>query len=364
MFYHFIYPLHSIDSLSFLRLFQYISFRSAYAAITSLALVLIFGRMMIRFLQQLKFKEESRNLGFKDGKAKSGTPTMGGLIIIGAVLISIALWGNFNNLYMIILCAATVLLCALGFADDYMKSVLKIKGGMSAKMKSGFQVLIALGVSLMVYFFPSNPMHATDLFIPFFNSAVIDLSWAWVVFAAIVIVGSSNAVNLTDGLDGLAIGTVISVGVALGIMTYLTGNKKIAEYLLIPYIPNSAELTVFIAALIGASLLGFLWFNSNPASVFMGDTGSLALGGIVGIVAIMIKKEIFLFIVGGVFVVEALSVIIQVVSYKLRGKRVFKMAPIHHHFEMSGWPEQKVVVRMWILGIVLAILGLSSLKIL
>ena len=361
MFYHLILPLK--EYLSFLRLFQYISFRSAYAALTALVLVLIFGGLLIRWLRYLKFGEEIRALGPESHKSKAGTPTMGGIIILGAVLVSIALWGNFSNYYLIILICATALFGALGFIDDYIKSVKKNKDGVPAKLKLVAQIAIAFTVSLLVYLFPSNAAHVTDLYIPFFNEEVIDLAWVWVLFATIVIVGSSNAVNLTDGLDGLAIGSVISVAVTLGIMAYLTGHAKIASYLRIPYIPESAEITVFLSALVGASL-GFLWFNCNPASVFMGDTGSLALGGVVGIVAVMIKKEIFLVIVGGVFVIEALSVIIQVASFKLRKKRVFRMAPIHHHFELSGWTEQKVVVRMWIAGIILAILGLSSLKIL
>ncbi|MGV7930774.1 MAG: phospho-N-acetylmuramoyl-pentapeptide-transferase [Spirochaetota bacterium] len=361
MFYHLILPLK--EYLSFLRLFQYITFRSAYAALTALVLVLLLGNLVIWWLRRMKLGEEIRELGPESHRSKAGTPTMGGLLILGSVLVSILLWGNFNNHYLIVLAVATLLLGALGFIDDYTKSILKNKNGLPARMKLFFQVAIALAVALVVYFFPSGGEHTTKLFIPFFNEAVLDMSYFWILFAVIVVVGSSNAVNLTDGLDGLAIGSVISVAVSLGIMTYLSGNVKIAAYLRIPYIPLGAELTVFLSALVGASL-GFLWFNSNPASVFMGDTGSLALGGILGIVAIMIKKEVFLFIVGGVFVIEALSVIFQVASYRLRKKRIFKMAPIHHHFELSGWPEQKVVVRMWILGILLAILGLSSLKIL
>jgi len=361
MFYHFILPLQ--DHLSFLRIFHYISFRSAYAALTSLALVLIFGQFVINWLRRLKFGEEIRALGPESHKSKAGTPTMGGVIILGAVLISIALWGNFYNYYLIILIGATVLLGALGFADDYIKSIKKNKDGVPAKVKLAVQVAVGIGVSALVYVYPSNAEHVSKLFIPFVNEAVLDMAWIWVAFAAFVIVSYSNAVNLTDGLDGLAVGSVISVVVSLAIMTYLSGHVKIANYLRIPYIPESAELTVFLSALIGASI-GFLWFNCNPATVFMGDTGSLSLGGVIGIVAIMIKKEIFLVIVGGVFVIEAISVVVQVASFKLRGKRVFKMAPIHPHFELSGWPEQIVVVRMWILGIVLAILGLSSLKIL
>ncbi len=361
MFYHFILPLK--EYLGFLRLFQYITFRSAYAALTALLLVLIFGNLVINWLRILKFGEEIRALGPESHRKKAGTPTMGGIIIIGAVLISISLWGNFTSIYLITLLGATVLLGVLGFVDDYIKSILKRKDGIPARVKLLFQVLIALAVAFLVYYFPSNKSEATTLYVPFINREVADLGYLWIVFAVVVIVAATNAVNITDGLDGLAIGSVMTVGVSLGIMAYLAGHAKIAGYLRIPYIPESAELTVFLAALMGASI-GFLWFNSNPATVFMGDTGSLALGGIIGIVAVMIKKEIFLFIVGGVFVVEVLSVIIQVVSFKLRGKRVFKMAPFHHHLELSGWPEQKVVVRMWVLGIILAILGMSSLKIL
>ena len=361
MFYHIILPLK--EYISFLNLFRYITFRSMAAAVTALLLVLIFGNIIIRWLQRLKLGEEIRSLGPESHKSKAGTPTMGGIIIIGAVIISMLFWGNFNNRYVVILMVATVLLTALGFVDDYVKSVRKHKDGIRPGVKLFFQIIIAAVVAGAIYLFPSNAKEVSVIYIPFINNAIMNLGAVWIAFAVIVITGSSNAVNLTDGLDGLATGTVAIVAVTLSIMTYLTGHIKSAEYLLIPYIAHSAELTVFLAALTGA-LIGFLWFNSNPATVFMGDTGSLALGGIIGIVAIMIKKEIFLFIVGGVFVVEALSVIIQVGSFKLRKKRVFKMAPIHHHFELSGWPEQKVVVRMWILGLLLAIVGLASLKIL
>lgn len=361
MFYHFILPLK--EYVSYFRLFQYITFRSAFAALTALILVLIFGNMVIGWLRRLKLGEEIRDLGPESHKAKAGTPTMGGVIILGAVIISIFLWGNFSNHYLVLLLAATIMLGVLGFIDDYIKTVLKRKDGVNPRGKLFFQIAIAAGVVFAIYFFPSNDKQVSTFFIPFVNEALFDMGSIWILFAIIVIIGSSNAVNLTDGLDGLATGTVGIVAVTFSIMTYISGNIIIADYLGIPYIPHSAELTVFLTSLVGA-LIGFLWFNSNPATVFMGDTGSLALGGIVGIVAVMTKKEIFLFIVGGVFVIEALSVIIQVVSFKARGKRVFKMAPIHHHFELSGWPEQKVVVRMWILGIILAIFGLVSLKIL
>ncbi len=361
MFYHFILPLK--EYVSYFRLFQYITFRSAFAALTALMLVLILGNLVIKWLRRLKLGEEIRDLGPESHRSKAGTPTMGGIIILGAVLISILLWGNFNNHYLVLLLAATIMLGVLGFIDDYIKTVLKRKDGVNPRGKLFFQIAIAAGVVFAVYFFPSDVKQVSTIYIPFMNEAFMDMGSIWILFAIVVIIGSSNAVNLTDGLDGLAAGTVGIVAATFSIMTYVSGNIKIAEYLGIPYIPHSAELTVFLAALVGA-LIGFLWFNSNPATVFMGDTGSLALGGIVGIVAVMTKKEFFLFIVGGVFVIEALSVIIQVVSFKSRGKRIFKMAPIHHHFELSGWPEQKVVVRMWILGIILAIFGLVSLKIL
>jgi len=361
MFYHLILPLK--EYVSYFRLFQYISFRSMAAALTALVLVLILGNVIIKWLQRLKLGEEIRALGPESHKSKAGTPTMGGIIIIGAVVMSMFFWGNFGNRYVVILMIATIMLTALGFVDDYIKAVLKKKSGLNPRAKLFSQIIVAAGVSCFIYFFPSNQKEVSTLYIPFINESIINLSWLWIFFSIFVIISYSNAVNLTDGLDGLATGTVAIVVVTLSLMTYLTGNIKTADYLLIPYIPHSAELTVFLSALTGA-LIGFLWFNSNPATVFMGDTGSLALGGIIGIVAVMIKKEIFLVIVGGIFVIEALSVVIQVGSFKLRGKRVFKMAPIHHHFELSGWPEQKVVVRMWILGFLLAILGLASLKIL
>ncbi len=361
MFYHFILPLK--EYVSYFRLFQYISFRSAFAALTALILVLIFGGVVIRWLQRLKLGEQIRNLGPESHKTKAGTPTMGGILILGAVVISMAFWGNFGNHYVVTLLLASVVLGGLGFVDDYIKAVKKKKDGVNPKGKLIVQIGTAFAVSAVIYFFPSSTKDATTLYVPFINQPVADLSWFWIFFSVFVIISYSNAVNLTDGLDGLATGTVGIVVVTLGIMTYLTGNIKIAEYLGIPYIPHSAELTVFLASLTGA-LIGFLWFNSNPATVFMGDTGSLALGGIIGVVGVMVKKEFFLVIVGGVFVLEALSVVIQVGSFKLRKKRVFKMAPIHHHFELSGWPEQKVVTRMWIIGVILAILGLASLKIL
>ncbi|MDA3899831.1 MAG: phospho-N-acetylmuramoyl-pentapeptide-transferase [Spirochaetes bacterium] len=365
MLYHLLLPLQKY--LSFLRLFQYITFRSLYAAVTALLFVLFFGNIIIGWLRNLKFREEIRTLGPDSHQAKAGTPTMGGVIILSAILFSSLLWSNLLNLYNIVLMVATLLLGAVGFADDYIKAIKKHKDGMPGRMKLCLQVVIALMAAIIIYYNPSNEEFTTKIFIPFISKVdsgtLIDFGLFWIVFAAVTIVGASNAVNLTDGLDGLAIGSVLIVSVTLGLISYLTGHQSVAAYLNIPHIPDGGEISVFIAALAGASL-GFLWFNSNPATVFMGDTGSLALGGIIGLIAVMIKKELLLFIVGGVFVVETLSVIIQVGYYKLSKKRFFKMAPIHHHFELSGWSEQKVVVRLWIIGIILAIVGLSTLKIL
>jgi phospho-N-acetylmuramoyl-pentapeptide-transferase len=361
MFYHLIYPLQ--EYVSFLRLFKYISFRSIFAAMTALVFVLVFGNLMIRWLRKLKFGESIRELGPQTHKAKAGTPTMGGLMILSAVVISVAFWGNFSSKYLWVLVIATVLFGAIGFADDYIKSIKKKKGGLAGRIKLICQTAIAFGVALFIYFNPSNAKEATTVYVPFVNGPVLSLGWLWVAFAIVVIIGSSNAVNLTDGLDGLAIGLILIVIITLAVIVYLTGNIKAATYLGIPYIPDAAECTVFLAALSGAAL-GFLWFNANPATVFMGDTGSLALGGVIGIIAVMIKKEILLVLLGGVFVAETLSVIVQVGYYKWKKKRIFKMAPLHHHFELCGWAEQKVVARFIIVGIILALVTLSTLKIL
>lgn len=373
MFYHFILPLK--EYVSSFRLFQYITFRSAFAALTALIFTLIFGKIIIRFLAKLKFREEIRTLGPESHQKKAGTPTMGGLMILLSVFTASVMWGNFSNHYFVTALSGLLFLGVLGFSDDYIKSILKKKEGLPGRVKFMFQVLIALGVAVVIYVFPSNSSQITTVYVPFMNEPVFDfsdislfgihmnLTWVWFVFVVLVINGSSNAVNLTDGLDGLAAGSVIIVGSVFGIIAYLSGHAVNSAYLRIPFIPAGAELTVLLAALLGAGL-GFLWFNANPAQIFMGDTGSLSLGGVIGIIAVMLKKELFLFIVGGIFVTEALSVIIQVVSFKLRKKRVFKMAPLHHHFELSGIPEQKIVTRMWIVGIILAIIGLSTLKIL
>jgi phospho-N-acetylmuramoyl-pentapeptide-transferase len=375
MFYHFLLPWH--DTFSFLRIFQYITFRSAYAALTGLLIAFFITPLLIRWLTRIKLGEKIREDGPASHHDKAGTPTMGGMIILLSMTISIILWGNFSNYYVIVLIAATLLFGILGFVDDYRKAVLHIPKGLSPRMKLLFQFLIAFFVCIVIFYFPSNPEISAKLYIPFgneplldfknvimpfFTERALDLTWLYLAFAIIIIMGTSNAVNLTDGLDGLAIGNSLIVVATFTLLVYVSGHIKIAKYLIIPFTPHAGELTVILSAFIGAGL-GFLWFNANPAELFMGDTGSLAIGGMIGTVAIMIKKEFLLSIIGGVFVLELMSVVIQVASYKMRGKRVFKMAPLHHHFELSGWKESKVVTRFWIIGFILALFALSSLKI-
>lgn len=378
MLYWLLYPLKSIHEISFfgvkipfdlafLRIFSYVTFRAVAAAVTSLIIMYWIGPRFINFLVKLKFKETVREDGPKTHGGKAGTPTMGGLLIIAAMSISVLLWGNLENRYIILILICTLCISAIGFRDDYQKSILKIQGGMKAHVKMGWLLFIAILFSLAVYYFPYNPTSEphlnTQLFLPFLKEPVMNLGFWAVPFWVIIISGTSNAVNLTDGLDGLATG-VSSIALAtLAIIAYVTGVAYISKYLLIPFIPEVNELTVFLAAFT-ASCAGFLWYNAHPAEVFMGDTGSLAIGGAIGMSAILIKREILLLILGGIFVAEALSVIIQVVSFKIRGKRIFLMAPLHHHFELKGWHENKVVIRFWIVATLLGLLSLSSLKIL
>jgi len=291
-------------------------------------------------------------------KDKAGTPTMGGLLIVTAIVISTLLWGDMTNKYVLLALVSIIWLCVVGFLDDYLKMKLKKSKGLTARSKFIGQIMLGLMLGLYVYF---DPQIGKQLDTPFLKNLVMNLGIFYVLFTMTVIVGSSNAVNLTDGLDGLAIGCTIIVVLTYTALSYITGNAKISEYLNIIYIPGTGELAVFCAAMLGAGL-GFLWFNCFPANVFMGDTGSLALGGAIGVVATFIKKELLLLIVGGIFVMEALSVIIQVTSFRFFRKRVFLMAPIHHHFQMKGWSESKVVIRFWIIGIILALVSLSTLK--
>jgi phospho-N-acetylmuramoyl-pentapeptide-transferase len=353
------------DFIKGLNVFSYITFRAICAAATAFLISIIFGNWVIRKLISLKFgqpirsKEEVHKL-FELHGAKKGTPTMGGLLIIGSILISTLLWARPTNPFVWLVLFSTLFLGGIGFYDDWLKVTKKSSAGISSRMKFGLQCILAL---IFTAFFLLNPALsdiAKQLYVPFYKDP-INLGWFVPVFYLLVIVGTSNAVNLTDGLDGLAIGCTATVASAYAALAYLAGNVITAGYLQIPFITFSGELTVVCAALLGACL-GFLWFNAHPARVFMGDTGSLAIGGMLGAVAICCKQEILLVIVGGVFVMEAMSVILQVISFKTTGKRIFKMSPIHHHFELSGWKENTVIVRFWIMSIIFAMLGLATLK--
>ena len=345
--------------VSFFNIFQYITFRAAYATITALLISFLFGPWVIARLRAIKTGWAAREDTPTTHQAKAGTPTMGGVLIILSVSISILLWQDPSSTFTWLLLFAMLGFGAIGFADDVLK-MSRRKTGISAGVKFGGQILISTIIVTVLYL--QRGETTTLLYIPFFKRAVLDLSWVYIPFAVTLMVGYSNAVNLTDGLDGLAIGLVIMVGLALAILAYLTGRVDFAEYLQVPFVKGGGEIAVFCLAVVGASV-GFLWFNAHPADVWMGDTGSLALGGVLGAVALILKKEVLVLVLGGVFVLETLSVAIQVISFKLTGKRVFKMAPLHHHFELSGWRESKVVTRLWILGGLFAILGLSTLKI-
>lgn len=349
-----------IGQFSFLNIFQYITFRAVYAAVTALLLSLFLGPLLIKWLKQQKLGQKIREDGPEAHLIKSGTPTMGGILIIFSIVVSVLLWQDLRNPYTWIAILSILGFGLIGFVDDYLKIYKKNSIGLRARFK--FLAQISLSLIIVVVIFINSNNETTLLYLPFFKFPVLDFSYFYIPFGVILLVGTANAVNLTDGLDGLAIGLVILVGIAFTILTYLTGRADYAEYLQIPYISGSGELSILSFAIIGASV-GFLWFNCHPAEVMMGDTGSLSLGGVIGVLALLIKKEILLIIIGGVFVVEALSVIIQVISYKTRKKRVFKMAPLHHHYELSGWKENKVVVRFWILGALFVLIGLSSLKI-
>jgi len=354
----FLYPL--VKFFTPFNVFQYLTFRSAYAAITTLLLCYLLGPSIIEALRRLKVGQSIRNDGPASHLKKGGTPTMGGIMIILAVTLSSLLWQDLKSFKMWVTLGAFLAFGAIGFADDYLKVKKKNSDGLPAWLKFSLQIVVALVIAVVLYY--SGEENISVLYIPFFKAPVIDLGPAWIPFAVLLLVGESNAVNLTDGLDGLATGLLMWVFITLAIITYLSGRADYSAYLGIPYIAGAGELTVFCLAAVGACI-GFLWFNSHPADVFMGDVGSLSLGGIIATVSLIIKKEILILVIGGVFVLEAASVILQVASYKLRKKRIFKMAPLHHHFEMAGWAESKIVVRFWILGGLFAIIALSTLKI-
>jgi phospho-N-acetylmuramoyl-pentapeptide-transferase len=352
-----LYPL--VRYFTFFNVFQYITFRAAYAALTALLISLVLGPWLIGRLRALKTGTIRADVPERH-RQKAGTPTMGGLLMILSIVASVLVWQDWGNLYTWILLGATLGFGAIGFVDDYLKVFRKKATGLRASFKFSGQTLVSLGVVLLLFVFRHE--HTTLLYIPFWKHPVLDLGYLYIPFAVLLLVYYSNAVNLTDGLDGLATGLVIMVGLTFAVLSYLAGRADYAAYLQIPFVKQSWEISVYSLALVG-SAVGFLWFNTHPAEIMMGDTGSLSLGGVIGVIALIIKKEILLFIVGGVFLIEGLSVIIQVVSYKLTGRRVFRMAPLHHHFELMGWSETKVVIRFWILGGLFAILSLSTLKI-
>lgn len=356
MLYHLLYPLAS--DIKLFNVFKYLTFRSIYSMITALVLCFLVGPWVIRKLEGLQARQVIRTDGPESHLKKQGTPTMGGVLILVSIIVPTLLWADLRNYYVWLTLFIVVGFGAIGFVDDYKKVVEKNPKGLSPRQKMFWQVLLAGGVSTILF---SMPGFSEELFFPLFKRLHPDLGIFYIPFATLVIVGASNAVNLTDGLDGLAIGPVAINGATYLLFCYIAGNAKLSAYLQIPYVPGTGELAVLCGAMVGAGL-GFLWYNSYPAEVFMGDVGSLSLGGTLGTLAVLTKQEILLVIVGGVFVVEALSVIFQVGSYKYRGKRIFRMAPIHHHFELKGVAEPKIIVRFWIITIILALVAISTLK--
>ena len=374
--YEYLYPLnHYWAPLRVLNVFQYITFRTAYASITALLISLFLGPWLITRLREFQIGQQIREEGPKSHQKKAGTPTMGGVLIVVSILLPTLLWANLRNRYVWLAVLATIGFGVVGFADDYIKIVRKRSLGLTVREKLGLQTLISLSVSVFLLYLNNIHLYDTRLNVPFFKTfaptLLIDKLFTspfwffgylpFLAFVWVVIVGSSDAVNLTDGLDGLAIGCTLIASAALTALTYVTGNAVLWDYLDISFIRQAGELTIFCGSMVGASL-GFLWYNAHPAEVFMGDVGSLALGGAIGTIAVIIKQELLLIFIGGVFVAEALSVMIQVISFKTRGKRVFKMAPLHHHFELAGWSESKVIIRFWIVAFILSLFALSTLK--
>jgi phospho-N-acetylmuramoyl-pentapeptide-transferase len=356
MLYHLLYPLR--DQVALFNVFRYITFRGAAAIVTALLICWLLGPAFIRTLRRMSVGQNIRDVGPQAHQVKAGTPTMGGLLILVALIVPTLLWARLDNAYVWLVVGITLAFGAIGFVDDYRKVKRRRSLGLTARGKLALQVIAAAAVGVALWLLPGfNP----TVSLPFFKLAVFNLGLLYIPFVVLVLVGASNAVNLTDGLDGLAIGATIVAAATYAVFTYIAGNKVIADYLQVAYVQGVGEVAIFCGALVGASL-GFLWFNSHPAEVFMGDVGSLSLGAAIGSVAVLAKQEILLVVVGGLFVMEALSVILQVGSFKLTGKRVFRMAPLHHHFELSGWAEPKVIVRFWILSILFALLSLSTLK--
>ncbi|MCJ8295255.1 MAG: phospho-N-acetylmuramoyl-pentapeptide-transferase [Colwellia sp.] len=342
------------------NVFSYLTFRAIISTLTALFISLYFGPKLIRYLQKMQISQTIREDGPESHLSKSGTPTMGGILILASIVISVLLWADLSNVYVWVVLFVVVSFGAIGFVDDYRKVIRKDSNGLIARWKYFWQTVIGLSTALFLYYIAQGP-NETALLIPFMKELLPQLGIFYVVMTYFVIVGTSNAVNLTDGLDGLAIVPTIMVAGAFALFAYVTGNVNFADYLNIPHIALTSELVVVCTAIVGAGL-GFLWFNTYPAQVFMGDVGSLALGAALGVIAVLVRQELVLFIMGGVFVMETISVILQVGSYKLRGQRIFRMAPIHHHYELKGWPEPRVIVRFWIISLILVLIGLATLK--
>ena len=357
MLYHLLYPLHT--TFSVFNVFRYITFRTIYASLTAFFICFLLGPWMIRKLGAMQVGQYIRDDGPKTHLDKAGTPTMGGTLIIISITVSILLWSDLTNYFVWIVLFVIIGNGTIGFIDDYLMQVKKQSKGLTVRKKLALQGIVALVTSFLVY---TSPDFSTQVTIPFFKNISPDFGWGYIIFAALVIVGASNAVNLTDGLDGLAIGPVIIAASTYMIFAYVAGHVKIADYLQINHVIGSGEIAIFCGALAGSGL-GFLWFNTYPAQIFMGDVGSLSLGASLGTIAVITKQEILLVLVGGLFVMEALSVIFQVGFFKMtHGKRIFRMAPLHHHFELKGWSEPKVIVRFWIIATALALLAMSTLK--
>lgn len=357
MIYHLLYPLH--DTFSYFNVFRYITFRTIYATITALVICFVFGPWLIQKLGSLNMAQPIREDGPNSHLSKTGTPTMGGLMIIFSVVISTLLWANLTDDCIWLILLVTVGFGLIGFFDDFSKLTKGSSKGLSGRMRLFYEIILALFVSFIFYF---KPGFSSSIAVPFFKTVLPDIGWGYIFFSTLVIVGAANAVNLTDGLDGLAIGPATICFVTYLLFAYFAGNIKIAAYLQIPYVPGTGELSVFCGAMAGACI-GFLWYNTYPAQVFMGDVGALSLGGALGTMAVATKQEILLGIVGGVFVLETVSVIFQVGWFRIsNGKRIFRMAPLHHHFELKGWAEPKVIVRFWIISILLALVAISTLK--
>jgi phospho-N-acetylmuramoyl-pentapeptide-transferase len=357
MLYHLLYPLHTLFSV--LNVFRYITFRTIYASLTAFFICFFLGPWVIEKLTRMQVGQYIRDDGPQSHLGKAGTPTMGGVLIVGSITISTLLWSDLSTPFIWIALLVLVGFGFIGFVDDYLMQIKKQSKGLSVRGKLALQAVLALAAGFLVC---ATPNFSTEVTVPFFKNLSPDLGWGYAIFAMLVIVGASNAVNLTDGLDGLAIGPMSIAAATYMIFAYVAGHARIANYLQLTYVPGSGELTVFCGAIAGAGL-GFLWFNAYPAQVFMGDTGSLSLGAALGVIAVITKQEILLVLVGGLFVIEALSVIFQVGFFKMtHGRRIFRMAPLHHHFELKGWPEPKVIVRFWIIAIALALMALSTLK--